>query len=144
MVRNLAPSRGRNRDRDTNRRTGPDPRQGRNHRNRGLWTYFPVYHKRLDQDRRRNGNRLSSGRPVEGYGDGPVPSNTTPEHGNPNHRSSPWRGRLPAQQGRRTLSQEVRAEQDGTRSERHPIASRNERDQRRQRIRRTIRQLRPP
>src|SRR6266704_4904081 len=149
MVRNIPTrrqrtSRGRYRDRNANRRTGNNPRQGSDHRDGGLWTNFPVHNKRMDKDGRWDGSRLSRRGAVERYGNGPVPPYPIAEYRHSNHGSRSRGRRSPGEQGWRTLPQTVRPEQDGTRSPRYSLKGRDERDQRGQRIRGTLRQLREP
>src|SRR5437660_12821479 len=98
----------------------------------------------MDKDWRRNGTRLPGRGPVEGHGNGPVPPYPATEHWHSDYRSRSRERRSPSEQGWRTLPQTVRPEQDGTRSPRYSLKGRDERDQRGQRIRGTLRQLREP
>src|SRR5207245_11465024 len=87
---------------------------------------------------------LPGGCPTEGHGNGPVPPYPAPEYRHSHHRSRPRRRRSSVEQGWRTFPQTVRPEQDGTRSPRYSLKGRDERDQRWQGIRGTLRQLREP
>ncbi len=109
-----------------------------------LRAYLPVHDQRMDKDWRRHGTGLSGWGPLEGHGNGPVPPYPATEHRHSDHRSGSRRRRSSCKQGWRTLPQTVRPKQDGTRSPRHTLKSRDERDQRGQRIRGTLRQLREP
>src|SRR6266487_5072063 len=126
MVRNIPTrrqrtSRGRYRDRNANRRTGNNPRQGSDHRDGGLWTNFPVHNKRMDKDGRWDGSRLSRRGAVERYGNGPVSSYTASKHGDSDHRGGPRRGRPLVEQGWRTFLETVCPRQNGTGTQRHTV-----------------------
>ena len=88
--------------------------QGGDHRRRGRGTSVRALHQRNHMHRGRNGVGMARRGAHDGHGDDPVPPHNAGEDRHPDVGGGPRRGRIPVEQGRRPVHEDLRAGLLGT------------------------------